>query len=81
MPDINQAAALFNLYDRSVFPLGIEPALGNNYTIEEEDTGGYVQADFKTDVWGRSCAPVWAHAMWKPNRPRQVTQRTLAGRC
>lgn len=54
MPDINQAAALFNLYDRSVFPLGIEPALGNNYTIEEEDTGGYVQADFKTDVWGRT---------------------------
>lgn len=53
MPDINQAAALFGLYDRSLFPLGIEPALGNNYTIEEEDTGGYVQADFKTEVAGR----------------------------
>lgn len=53
VPDIDQAAALFNLYDRSVFPLGIEPALGNNYSVEEEDTGGYVQADFKTEVLGR----------------------------
>ncbi|HEY5759706.1 MAG TPA: TonB-dependent receptor, partial [Steroidobacter sp.] len=53
MPDINQAAALFGLYDRSLFPLGIEPALGNNYNIEEEDIGGYVQADFKTEVAGR----------------------------
>jgi iron complex outermembrane receptor protein len=53
MPNINQAAALFGLYDRSQFPLGIEPALGNNYNIEEEDIGGYVQADFKTEVAGR----------------------------
>ncbi len=53
IPDIDRAAALFGLYDRSAFPLGIEPALGNNYSIEEEDTGGYVQADFKTEVAGR----------------------------
>lgn len=53
MPDIDQAAGLFNLYDRSVFRLGIEPALNNNYTIEEEDTGGFVQADYKTEVMGR----------------------------
>ncbi|HEY0682624.1 MAG TPA: TonB-dependent receptor [Steroidobacter sp.] len=53
IPDIDQATALFGLNDRSLFPLGIEPALGNNYSIEEEDTGGYVQADFKTEVWGR----------------------------
>jgi TonB-dependent receptor len=53
-PDVATAARLFNLYDRSVFRLGIEPALGNNYTIEEEDIGGYVQADFKTELFGRS---------------------------
>lgn len=53
MPDIDQAARLFNLYDRSVFRLGIEPALNNNYSIEEEDTGGFVQADYKTEVMGR----------------------------
>lgn len=44
-PDVNAAAALWGLYNTSVFPLGIEPALGNNFTIEEEDRGAYVQAD------------------------------------
>lgn len=53
MPDIDQAARLFNLYDRAVFRLGIEPVLNNNYKIEEEDTGGFVQADYKTEVMGR----------------------------
>ena len=52
MPDIDAAARLFNLYDRSVFRLGIEPALNNNYNIEEEDVGGFVQADLKTEVMG-----------------------------
>ena len=54
MPDIDAANRLFNLYDRSVFPLGIEPALNNNYTIEEEDIGGFVQADFRTEVMGHA---------------------------
>jgi iron complex outermembrane receptor protein len=52
-PDINAAEQLFNLNDRSVFRLGPELALNNNYTIEEEDLGGFVQADFKTEVMGR----------------------------
>ncbi|MBL8268407.1 MAG: TonB-dependent receptor [Steroidobacter sp.] len=53
IPNIEAATRLFGLNDRSLFPLGIEPALGNNYSIEEEDLGGYVQADYKTEVWGR----------------------------
>ncbi|MBL8267175.1 TonB-dependent receptor, partial [Steroidobacter sp.] len=53
IPNIEAATQLFGLNDRSLFPLGIEPALGNNYSIEEEDLGGYVQADYKTEVWGR----------------------------
>lgn len=53
IPDLRQAASLFGLNDRSVFPLGIEPALGNNFSVDEEDIGGYLQADFKTEVWGR----------------------------
>jgi iron complex outermembrane receptor protein len=53
IPDIDAANRLFNLYDRSVFRLGIEPVLNNNYSIEEEDTGGFVQADFRTEVLGR----------------------------
>lgn len=53
IPDIDKAASLFGLYDRALFPLGIETALGNNFTVDEEDLGGYVQADFKTELAGR----------------------------
>jgi TonB-dependent receptor len=53
VPDLKVAADLWNLYDRSVFPLGIEPALGNNYSVEEVDTGAFLQADFSTELFGR----------------------------
>ncbi len=43
-PNIGTAAALWNLYDPSVFRLGPEPALGNDQNIVEDDIGGYVQA-------------------------------------
>jgi iron complex outermembrane recepter protein len=53
IPDLDRAASLFGLYDQNNFPVGIETALSNNYSIEEEDLGGFVQADFKTEVFGR----------------------------
>ncbi len=53
IPDLKRAAQLFGLYDRSLFPLGPELALSNNYFVEEEDIGGFVQADFKTELMGR----------------------------
>ena len=53
VPDLDKAAQLFGLYDQSIFPLGIQPALSNNNAIEEEDTGGFLQADFTIDVAGR----------------------------
>ncbi|WP_217705175.1 TonB-dependent receptor [Peristeroidobacter soli] len=53
IPNIDAAAAQLGIYDRSRFPLGIEPALGSNYSVDEEDTGGYVQADFKTFLFDR----------------------------
>ncbi len=46
MPDINAANSLFDLNNRSVWRTGIETALGSNYEIDEEDTGGYVQGNF-----------------------------------
>jgi TonB-dependent receptor len=52
IPDLQRSAALFGLYDPALFRVGIEPALGNNYEIEEEDLGGFVQADFSTEVFG-----------------------------
>ena len=51
-PDIDRAAALWGLYDTSIFPIGIEPALGNNFKIEEEDRGGYIQADWNAEFGG-----------------------------
>ncbi len=53
IPDINAAGSMFGLYDPSVFPLSITPALGNNNTVEEEDTGGYVQLDWNAEIFGR----------------------------
>lgn len=52
IPDIEKAAALWGLYDTSIFPMGIEPALGNNREVEEENTSAFVQADFEADVLG-----------------------------
>lgn len=48
-PDLSIASGLWNLYDPSVFPLGIEPALGNNFSVDEEDTGGFLQASWNTE--------------------------------
>jgi iron complex outermembrane recepter protein len=54
VPDLNAAAQLFDLYNPAVFRMGIEPALGNNNAIEEEDSSGFVQSDFTFDVLGKA---------------------------
>lgn len=50
VPDVNQAAGVFNLYDPTVFPLGIQPALNNNFEVEEEDTGAFLQIELDTEL-------------------------------
>lgn len=56
VPDLNAANSLLSLYDQSAhngaFHLGPEPALGNNNSIREKDEGGYVQADWNTQLFG-----------------------------
>jgi iron complex outermembrane recepter protein len=52
-PDVKQATTLLDLDNRTLFPLGIETALNNNYLVEEEDTGGFVQANLNTTLGGR----------------------------
>ncbi|MDZ4690821.1 TonB-dependent receptor [Terricaulis sp.] len=52
VPDVSAAAALWDLYDTSVFPMGIEPALGNNRSVEETNTGAFGQVDWDTDLAG-----------------------------
>jgi iron complex outermembrane receptor protein len=53
LPDLNRAAGLFNLNDRSVFPLIRDPALNNNRTVEEEDRGVFAQVDMNSEIFGR----------------------------
>lgn len=50
VPDIATAASLWDLYNPAVFPMGIEPALGNNNSIEEESLAGFVQLDWDAQL-------------------------------
>jgi iron complex outermembrane receptor protein len=50
VPNLDQANALMHLYDRTVFPLGPEPAVGNNRAVGEKDRGGYGQIDFSAPL-------------------------------
>jgi TonB-dependent receptor len=56
VPNLNVATNLLSLYDQTAyngaFHLGPEPALGNNNSVRETDTGGYVQADWNTQLGG-----------------------------
>ena len=51
-PNVNNFAQLVDLYDRTVFPMGIEPALGNNFSVEEKNKAGWVQADYDSEWFG-----------------------------
>ena len=54
VPNLGVANSLLSLYDQTAFNgafhLGPEPALGNNNSVTEKDTGGFVQADWKTQL-------------------------------
>ena len=56
VPNLPVANTLLSLYDQTAFGgafhLGPEPALGNNNSVDEKDTGGYVQADWRTEIGG-----------------------------
>jgi TonB-dependent receptor len=54
VPNLNVANSLLSLYDQTAyggaFHLGPEPALGNNNSVKEQDYGGFIQADWDTEV-------------------------------
>lgn len=56
IPNTAAAASVLSLYDQTAyggtFKLGAEPSLGNNRGVDETDSGGYVQADFDTEMFG-----------------------------
>jgi TonB-dependent receptor len=54
IPDLVAAVDALSLDDPSIYRVGIEPALGNNYEVEEDDLGFYLQGDFSFDLGGRT---------------------------
>ncbi len=56
VPNLTVANQLLSLYDQTAFGgafhLGPEPALGNNRSVRESDTGGYVEGAWDTSVFG-----------------------------
>lgn len=54
VPDLKLAETVLSIYDQSIyngaFKLGPETALGNNRNVKEDDTGGYVQGSFVTEL-------------------------------
>lgn len=51
-PNVGAFVRLTDLYNQALFPLGIEPALGNNYSVEERNLAGWVQADYDSEWFG-----------------------------
>ena len=50
IPDLNTAYGVLDLNNRAIYPLGTQPALGNNSQIEEDDVGAWVQGDFTFEL-------------------------------
>jgi iron complex outermembrane receptor protein len=49
IPSLAGATTVLGLNDAAIYRMGIEPALGNNYAVEEDDKGFFVQGDFAFD--------------------------------
>lgn len=52
IPDINRAAEIFDLYNPAAFPMGFQPANGNNREVEEDNQGLFLQLDMDTEIGG-----------------------------
>jgi iron complex outermembrane recepter protein len=50
IPNLASATQALDLGNATIYRMGIEPALGNNYFVEEDDKGFFLQADFKFDL-------------------------------
>jgi TonB-dependent receptor len=50
IPDLDAAVGALDLNNASIYPLGMQPALGNNYEVEEDDIGLFLQGDFSYEI-------------------------------
>ncbi|MEA3178554.1 MAG: iron complex outerrane recepter protein, partial [Gammaproteobacteria bacterium] len=51
VPSLDAAQSLFDIYNRTKFPVTINTNLANNFDVEEKDTSGFVMADWSTDIF------------------------------
>jgi len=49
-PDLIAAVDALQLNNTGIYRMGIEPVLGNNNEVEEDDLGAYVQGDFSFEL-------------------------------
>jgi iron complex outermembrane receptor protein len=49
-PDLIAAVDVLDLNNAGLYPMGIEPVLGNNNEVEEDDLGAYLQGDFNFEL-------------------------------
>jgi TonB-dependent receptor len=49
-PDVKSATGLFDLTNYSLYGVSVNNDLGNNYAVNENDTGAYVQFEFSADL-------------------------------
>jgi TonB-dependent receptor len=50
VPDLNAAVGALDLDNPALYPMSINSVLGNNNEIQEEDTGAYLQGDFRFEL-------------------------------
>jgi iron complex outermembrane recepter protein len=50
VPDVRAATGVFNLNDYAGYGVSILNDLGNNFSVNEDDSGAYVQLDFGADL-------------------------------
>jgi iron complex outermembrane receptor protein len=51
VPNLGAAQALFDIYNRTLFPVTINTNLANNFNVDEKDTSGFLQLDWSTDLF------------------------------
>ncbi len=54
VPDYTAAVDALDLDNPALYRMGIEPSLGNNNQIEEDDKGAYIQGDFNIPLGSQS---------------------------
>jgi iron complex outermembrane recepter protein len=50
VPSIASAASMFNIYDPTLYPVGIAGSLGTNFSVGEKDESGFLQADWNAHL-------------------------------